>query len=281
MFNTVKAKLRGALGFLWIFFLTAGFLITSSWTADILQRLIEDKDPWYQENWYLSLVYFGSWLLFTIGLYHSRNHFIPTKTLYETRPTAHKVLIMLVSTPSLKVAFDNHILRLTDGKTEIKCAISDDLDEMIEHIKEFAGSWNWRQNMRSLAVHQQKLEKVILIGSVDDKGKGSVENLDEMTALLKPYAPKAEFHDNRESPCNFNQLEELRNTIVKWANEMVKQGYQQKDIIVDVTSGTKTASIAAALATLILKDVEFQYIPNPSSDPQAYNVVVTSQARLE
>lgn len=297
-----KKNILSSLEFVWLFFITGGFLVTSSWTADMLQYLLEGKGDLYFENGLLSFAYVFTCLAFAFLIYRSRSHFVPTKTLYATRPKPHKVLIMLVSTPNQGMSIDGKwitIEKKNNSQESSSFTLPTALDEMIQLITERGLFWNWQQNLRSLAVHQERVEKVILIGSAstqdvikvpndDDKHvektntvPGSVENLDEICQLLKHFVPHAEFFDNRENPCDFHVLEEIRSTIVQWVVKMIELGYQQEDIIVDVTGGTKTASISAAMATLTLSDVEFQYIPERKIDAQAYNVVMTSQARLE
>lgn len=273
------------LDFAWLFFLTAGFLATTSWSADMLKQLIEGNGAYYQDNPVIAALYLAGWAASGILLYRSRRRFVPTKTLYETQPSPHKVLIMLVSPPNIEASLNGESLTIPGRNgTEQTITFTNDLPAMIELLSEKGIHWNWQQNMRSLAVHSKGVEQVVLLGSCNAPGgkpNGSVNRLEEITRLLTRFVPRARFHDNREEPCDFNKMEHLRHTIVHWVEEMEGLGYRQEDIIVDVTGGTKTASIAAALATLTLGGVEFQYIPERGQVAQAYNVVVTSQANLE
>lgn len=82
-----------------------------------------------------------------------------------------------------------------------------------------------------------------------------------------------EFEDLQALYDNFNEI------IQKVTTEL---GLAQNDIMIDVTGGTKTASIAAALVTLHHPPIEFQYVRTETPfDVLSYNVVTTNPVHLE
>jgi len=111
---------------------------------------------------------------------------------------------------------------------------------------------------------------VYLLGSTNPHGAGSFEWLDHCKALIENYFKQVQIIKKEVS--DFENLEELVELINSIIHEARNNAIDERKIIVDVTGGQKTASIAAALVTLHNR-VTFQYVQ--TNDPYeviAYNV---------
>jgi len=81
--------------------------------------------------------------------------------------------------------------------------------------------------------------------------------------------------DTEDLDAMIQHLEFLCNDLIE------KHDVSERDIMSDVTGGQKTASIAAALATLHRSDLRIQYVrTNDPYDVIAYNVVIQTPFRL-
>ena len=122
--------------------------------------------------------------------------------------------------------------------------------------------WPWQQLLRAIRPHQS-LKKIVLIGSKN----GSFQLLGDCRRLVAKYAPKGCSIKSHEEPIpfeDFNAIKRaLRQLVVAEALE-VGDGH----VVIDVTGGQATTSIAAAAATIGTEAI-FQYVQ--TNDP--YNVL--------
>lgn len=127
-----------------------------------------------------------------------------------------------------------------------------DLSKDIEALN--TKRWNWQQLLRALVPHinEGKLERVYLIGTRDKTlpdGKvnhGSHRDLNDCVSLLELYLGKGRLRPYREGidPEHLSEIQSAIEEIVSWAKA---DHYKDNDIIIDVTGGQKTQSIAGAL----------------------------------
>ncbi|MBI5780573.1 MAG: hypothetical protein HZA65_02745 [Rhodocyclales bacterium] len=72
-----------------------------------------------------------------------------------------------------------------------------------------------------------------------------------------------------------NEIISLLNDLV---NEAKEDGYQEKDIMIDITGGQKTASVAGALVTLHHSELEFQYVgTNAPYVTKSFNAILAER----
>jgi hypothetical protein len=143
-----------------------------------------------------------------------------------------------------------------------------DILELSREMKE-REYWNWQQLLRALRGHSQ-LRQVLLIGSVGEKG--SHQHLEACKAFLRPYLPEHCAITHETPPLNFvrfnDLVDALRHLILKVLKTMPKSS-----IVIDVTGGTATASIAGAATTMNL-DCVFQYVDtNKPNETLTYDVL--------
>jgi len=196
------------------------------------------------------------------------------KTLPTQQP--REVLIAFLS--------DDGNTRWRDGKVIYQSGNSQ--PAFIESIETWAQSQerlgSWQQIARAVCVHltgngPHRLRKLILIGSRNrnnqnqnqgqgqgqGQDQGSVQKLPQaveiFTHLLAPHGVVVEaFAGNAP---DFEELEDVTRAL----QEALEQANEKPErIVIDVTGGQKTASVAAAMFTLDKRDLVFQYVSTSS-----------------
>ena len=131
----------------------------------------------------------------------------------------------------------------------------------------------WQQTLRAAHHHNEKLEKLVLIGSSGKTGSGT--QLELAHDFFSYYFPDkvsimgADIEGKKfdlEWQADFENLDDLRELLAKTLKTLQKEGYKQKDIVIDCTGGQKTASIAGVLMTLDKPDLACQYVRTDGGD---------------
>ncbi len=217
-------------------------------------------------------------LLGAAGLASATRHYLPVQYLQMRRDAiGRRGLIIAVSTPSDFLVSENgeQVIsrRLDNGALSLTGNIDTD-------IAGFGNSrLNIQQFLRAVRPHAgENLSQVILLGSFGESGSG--KHLQAYSKLLQRYVPCAHIHI--EPQVDFEDVDGMYQAINQAVDRMAQVGkLREKDIVIDVTGGQKTSSIAAALATLHKPELEFQYVSqNASSEILTFNMVSETPARL-
>ena len=209
-------------------------------------------------------------------LYSYRKIFLAVRTLeqiYSCKP--HACLILLLSTSNIVLPVFSFPLEITDRNGNKATLKGISLEEDISALNNI-NYWNWQQLLRGLTPHQSSLKYAYLIGSKDsERMKGSFGFLDYAETLIKKYCPSVRIF-KAEAPVNFEDLKELTKFIYGSVHQIKELKISEEDIIIDVTGGQKTTSIAGAVVTLN-SQVTFQYVQtNEPYNVVAYDVVIQS-----
>ena len=145
--------------------------------------------------------------------------------------------------------------------------------------------FNWQQQLRGLHEHlrfsDRRLEKIVYVGSKSGlNSDGSDLQLEMMRLMMGQYLVGID--QTAERIADFSLFDELREVLRTTIKEGVAAKYAESDIVIDITGGTKTASIAGASATLE-GNVQFQYVETATSSPAVYvyHIVGTGKARAD
>ena len=223
-------------------------------------------------------------ILFFI-LYHLRSAFLNIYLLYRHPCEPHKGLIMMVSTPSPPPQKSNSNWKVQNGTTEV--TLSGDLSKDIDSLEDAKSKspplkWNWQQLLRALVPHKDKITHIYLLGSPDPNG--SYKWLDSASEIIKCYMNNVEVI-KYDKPVDFEDFDSLLESINLCINKLKEKKIKDKDIIIDITGGMKTASVAGAIATLNTR-VTFQYVatnPDPKTGEYmvwAYDVSIQSPVSI-
>lgn len=248
-------------------------LVGGSWIADGIKGevLFSDWSDFFANRAWGLLVAFVVFSVASFGVLRLRRAFANIQSLSWHKCDPHKSLILLVSTPTCGILPDGErkLCFPSKGEVQLGCNLHDDIEKLDGY------RWNWQQMMRAIRPHihpEKQLLRLHLIGSTD----GSFEHLNSCKEWLEGYLPGVEITRD-ESGVNFGDFNAMVRRIQETIDTQKKGGkgkvkFTDKDIVIDVTGGTTTASIAGASTTLNTK-VTFQYVQtNPPYEVFAYDV---------
>lgn len=180
----------------------------------------------------------------------------------------HQVMIVTLSKSNFAVSESEGRLMITKSKDSSTVYLTDDLENDIKNLEHT----NLQQLLRAIAPHRMELAKVILLGSMG----GSDSSFDDVKKIFRYYIDGVEVLNKTVG--SFEDLDMLDTAF----EEAVKDSKAlDKDIIIDVTGGTKTASIAAAVFALKKMDLEFQYVQTEKPySVLAFNMVAETFGKL-
>lgn len=271
-------------------------VVTSGWVGDGLKGDCLFLPWWACETGYSALLWrpLAAAVLFCLsvyGLYQTAKGLLPIRHL-EPMPNVRgrKVLIAALSPFGANVQQSNNQWQViervkksaNENATQPKSVkLTGDLDYDISAFTKAKWRWPGQQFLRAIRPHVQtgELKHLVLIGSPGQYG--SFDSLDAAKQLANIYAKTATVHLH-SAPIHFEDIEALQQTFDWWISDFLDKGIAEKDIILDATGGQKTTSIAAALTTLRLERVEFQYVQTEPATPGeeiraiGFNVVVES-----
>jgi hypothetical protein len=255
-------------------------IVAGSWTADALKGEVLFGEWWHVFEKYplIGMLLAASVFIGTsLWIWHNRWRFSLARSLSRQRCLPHSSLILLVSPQNPKFLEDPLAfpLQIRTGSSDIALK-GERLDVDIEELNKVR--WNWQQLLRAIVPHVSRLQRVHLIGS--PAPTGSFDQLPLAKTFLERYLPGVTF-DSVPTPIDFEDFNVLVERIHKILKEEKERGTEEKDIIIDVTGGFKTASIAAASVTLNSR-VTFQYVQTvPPNDVYAYDVIYQPPMSLE
>lgn len=212
-------------------------------------------------------------------IYRNRRNYIPVRSLGPGRPPVpHKILVFHLSPSNENPAHNQVEYDVAGGWWRIN-GVDLNKEEIDLAISE-AGQWNWAQLLRAVNQHIEALECIYLIGSKGDRG--SFAQIDKARQLLIPYVGATVKIERHKEAIDFEDLGELHQVIINTTRQFKQRNYHPREIIIDITGGFKVTSIAGALATLHLQDLEFEHVQTIDEHKvMAYNCITLSQSEVE
>lgn len=250
-------------------------------------------------------ILFGAFILSIILLYilyamrhvfkslHVRAHF---KSIHKHMPC----IVFFVSKHKISAKFYNGSIVLQvqkfigENKTTKEIVLS--LPEKIDcanDIKAFcntkevleAGS-NWEMVIRGIIPHWDGLKRIYLISSENITNQtiknsknaaddGSKNEANELKKLLDWIFMKGKRHVDiiLPSPVDYEQIDEISNTLAFVLDDAVKAGFKHSDVLIDVTGGQKPTSIAGAAYTFSSR-IAIQYVQTGrNKEAMTYDIV--------
>ena len=242
----------------------------------------------------------------SLWLYSYRRDFAPVRSLSQSRSTPHRSLVILVSTPNeaLHERNDGSLCLSPPDGGETWCwdkpdkgidplampelpqfirqspskmnSFEDNLDKDIVTMQRIGDRliwrWNWLQLLRGVRPHAEMVERVRLAGSSGERG--SFKHLELCEKLLRRYLPDKTIITRHPRKVDFEDFNGLARELRDIVTEEKKVGMTDEDIIIDITGGQKTTSIAGSSITFTTR-VTFQYVSTqpPRYEVYAYDVV--------
>ena len=261
-------------------------VLASGWVADGLNGTCLWEPFWpclhhdLQDVVLRTGIAFGMFVVAFAALYHLAKSFVPIRHLAKVEVKPHKALIIPVTSiyPLPEQHKGQWRLRLKRQNEDVDVLFSGNFDQDIENLTQ-ANKWNGEQLLRALHAHAGHIEQIFLIGSAGDRG--SFKHLEVIRGMISSYLPKVQTRCVTR-PVDFEDIEEMQRIYEQCIQELKAAGIPEREIIIDVTGGQKTTSIAAALTTLRWKRIEFQYIQTgEKKNALGFNVVVEAPEKAE
>jgi len=250
--NTVRKKglavamenLMGSKNFTWAAFLSVIFVsLLINWFTDGITKLI-----WEGSDKGLVQFYISSILLAGICFFLREVSFSCSIKVRSECPEPARCLVVFLSTMEEK------------KRTEVI--------ECPEKVLEGKGKdgKNWRMPYEAIKHHSKKLDYVYVVTSESDTGSAV------QFSHFREFINKSDFGGNTfkvkhltSNGINFENIDACFNAIEKCYEKAVNSDkLSEDDVIVDITGGQKTTSIAGALSTLY-KDRKCQYVSTDGS----------------
>ena len=186
--------------------------------------------------------------------------------------SSHPVLITLLSDQSLNELCSDETGKVWSCGGQV---LSEDIEKVCDPKPEVK-NFKWQQNLRAARHHKERLKAIYLVGSAGVKGSGSPESRKVALRLFGGYFPGVQVEMPLDGAPDFEDLEGTCKALLQVVEMAKDAGYRESDIVVDITGGQKTASVAAALVTLDRPDVVFQYMGTGESINKAFGFNATS-----
>ena len=116
---------------------------------------------------------------------------------------------------------------------------------------------SWEMPLRAVDFHKSRLERLSLFTSSGNNGTSAVSEL--FIKFLNLLYPEILVVEKVPGGLDFENIKEIFTAIEKFYVDAVNDGYKESDVLVDITGGKKTNSIAASIASLA-SGRKFQYI---------------------
>lgn len=213
----------------------------------------------------LTLFGLGAFILFILTCLALRYSEEGKFEVFEETPGKKKVLIPFLSAVAPRGELkDSQILleeinKIPEGKS---------FKEKIDLVQNNPLLRSWRMPLEAIKYHQPKLERLITITSPE-----SSKQLTAFKELVRKFFGKEIAEAIVEKQVSsFENIKEVFNILDEIYEELAKEGYRNKDAIIDVTGGQKINSIAGAFMTSFYNDREFQYISTNTFEIKSYDV---------
>jgi len=249
----------------WTAVIVALLSIVAGWIPDGLSEIL--SAIFFDGNLKKGLTLFGLgvFILFILTCLALRYSEEGKFKVFVEAPEKKKVLISFLSAVAPRGA-------LKDSQTLLKeiekIPESESFEEKIDFVQDNFLLKSWRMPLEAIKYHQPKLKKIIVITSPE-----SSNQLTAFKELVRKFFGKEIAGAITEKQVSsFENIEKVFDILNETYEELAKEGYRNKDAIIDITGGQKTNSIAGALMTSFYNDREFQYISTNTFEIKSYDV---------
>lgn len=130
----------------------------------------------------------------------------------------------------------------------------------------------WEMPYLALMHHVPRLEKLYIVTSRGERG--TCLQYPHFARIIGTLFPGVLLEQLDDSGFNFEDIAQIHKVIDKFYDQYDNRpDYAKHDVIVDITGGQKTNSIAAAMATLA-EGRRFQYVSTTDKKVQSYDLVI-------
>ncbi len=231
----------------WALFYACLLFLVAGWLPDGIAELLLEKQC--RSGSIKLCVSFAVILYIWFKLRKAIKHRGKIEVIQE-RPLPKKVLAVFLSPLIKKLKKEALQERLNNGNLTEK-----DIEET-----------EWEMPLRAIRHHGQGLKKVYVLTSPLTHGL-----IDIFRSVVKQFYPSVEVEEVKPGGIEFQDIKVVFEAVEDIYNRAKEQGFKESDVIVDVTGGQVTNSIAGAIATLTLGR-KFQYVSTKDKNVLAYDI---------
>ncbi len=131
---------------------------------------------------------------------------------------------------------------------------------LAEHTvkRETLDGTTWEMPLKAIEFHKSRVETLYLFTSSGDKGTTVDSEL--FVRLVKVLYPGISVAEWVTGGLDFDNLTEIFYAVEAFYTDAVVRGFKEKDVLIDITGGKKSNSIAAASVAALSVGRKFQYI---------------------
>lgn len=257
------------------------FALTTAWAADALKGAApfydwqglgpKDVSAAQKIGWAFFLGLLA--VLSVVLLYKTRRSWMPVRSLGRYVGNPRKVLVMCLSTPDPRhkgFVLDSgqkinlHCEEITAKASVEHFLIGSILDDTKATSPIGESKANWQQNLRAVNFHSSTLKHLVVVPSLSKPNdRGSEDYVAPFMALLAHYQSKPDWPNKFAvtmcPPVDYEDFEKLHTAFMGILNSAKGEGFEESEIVFDITAGQKVPSVAAAIVTLTTR-ADFQYV---------------------
>lgn len=233
-------------------------LVTLGWFGDALEAIFYGQFDLCSPGYWVTLVAFP----IVLALYWQLGRRLPELTVdieQDDNPPQSRALIMFLSP-------------IGEDRTWLTAQETRGVITETSYRERFKKSW--RMPVEAIAYHLGRLDKIVIIPSIDAPGKNDGTHHD--AELFKTTIRSALPADKRLAieivePADFEGAKELADRLHEVFTQLVAAGYKEDEIIVDITGGQKVPAAAGTVVALG-KDRSIQYVSTRDYKVRSYNI---------
>lgn len=134
---------------------------------------------------------------------------------------------------------------------------------------DFFNGKRWEVSLKAIDYHKSRLKQIFLFTSSGIRGTSAVS--EDFRNVVEFLYPEIVVEEITPKGMNFEDIEKVFNAVEDFFLLNEKKRVKESDMLIDITGGQKTNSIAAAIATLATGR-NFQYISTESKDVRVFDV---------
>lgn len=127
----------------------------------------------------------------------------------------------------------------------------------------------WEMPLKAIDYHKSRVKKVLLFTSSGAHGTSTMSG--DFRKVVQFLYPAILVEEIKPGGMNFEDVEEVFKAVENFFLRNEQENVKESDMLVDITGGQKTNSIAAAIATLATGR-NFQYISTETKEVRVFDV---------
>lgn len=230
----------------WALYYASMVFIATGWLPEGIAELLKKEwiDGSYKVAVSLAIIFFIGFKLKNVIKYKGR---IEVKS---EEPCPVKVLAVFLSPLRRRLTSDDIQKLINDGMFSKKDIVDTE----------------WEMPFKAIEYHSQKLQKIYVFTS-----RQTHNTMDIFKSAINKIFPSIDVEELKPEGMEFQDIKEVFEAVEELYNKAKEKGFEENDVILDVTSGQVINSIAGAIATLSMGR-KFQYVSTRDKNVLVYDV---------